>query len=205
MTRPGLKPQPEVSLRPSTLPCLCACLRAPAIATLTPGVRGQVGDRVPCTSWPCSVAFYVCFLLLLRQRNLLNALLTLLSLQFQEEERTLNWGSIRAAIPEHPCVCGCPTSYLGSGCAGEEELGHMHKVLIRGVWAPGVVQGGQGSRAGLFSRSSFAATARGGRPSAIYNRGMDLRGRDRRLGDQEASQEVWGISQGRLLQGSRQR
>lgn len=81
----------------------------------------------------------------------------------------------------------------------------MHKVLIRGVWTPGVVQGGQGSRAGLFSRSSFAATARGGRPSAICNRGMDLRGRDRRLGDQEASQEVWGISQGRLLQGSRQR
>lgn len=82
----------------------------------------------------------------------------------------------------------------------------MHQVLIRGVWAPGVVQGGQGSRAGLFSsRRSFSATACGGRPSAIYNRGMDRRGRDRRLGDQEASQEVWGISQGRLLQGSRQR
>lgn len=54
----------------------------------------------------------------------------------------------------------------------------MRKVLIWGVWAPGVVQGGQGSRAGLFSRSSFSATACGGSPSAIYNRGMGWRGRE---------------------------
>lgn len=56
----------------------------------------------------------------------------------------------------------------------------MHKVLIWGVWTPGVVQGGQGSRAGLFSRSrSFSATACGGSPSAIYNRGVSWRGREK--------------------------
>lgn len=45
--------------------------------------------------------------------------------QFQEEERPLNRGGPRAAIPEHPRVCGGPTSYLGSGRAGKEELDHM--------------------------------------------------------------------------------
>ncbi|XP_055279593.1 protein Atg16l2 isoform X3 [Moschus berezovskii] len=37
---------------------------------------------------------------------------------FQEEKRPLNRGSPRAAIPEHPRVCDCPTSHPSSGCAG---------------------------------------------------------------------------------------
>lgn len=49
-----------------------------------------------------------------------------------------------------------------------EELGHMHEVLIWGVWAQGVVQGVQGSRAGFLSRSrSFSATTCCGSPSAF--------------------------------------
>lgn len=87
---------------------------------------------------------------------LLNALLTPHP-QLQEEERPLSWGGPRAAIPEHPCVCGRPASYLDSGCGGEQELGHMHGVL-RGGYKP----------------QGWSAEAREARPGSLVGAGIFL-------------------------------
>lgn len=137
----GWNPSPKISLHPLTLPRFCAFLCALFISTLM-GVRGRVGHLL---------AMFCCLACLLSvvavasgepEAPLSEGLAECPPdphPQFQEEERPLNWGSPRAAIPEHPCVRGRPTSNLGSGYAGKEELGHMPAVLIWGVWVPGLV------------------------------------------------------------------
>ena len=99
VARPGLKPCSEVSLHPPTLPCLCACLGAPTVSTLTPGVRGWWGPSLLHL-----LAMFCCLPCLLPVVAASGELEAPTSeglaecppdplLQFQEEERPLNWGS----------------------------------------------------------------------------------------------------------------
>lgn len=178
VARPGLKPCSEVSLHPpTTLPCLCACLGAPTVSTLTPGSEAG-GDRACCTSWPCSAAFRVCFLLLLLQESsrlpcqkaLLNALLTS-SCSFKKRR-----GHSVGGAPEqrYQSIPVCVAARLPT---------RAQDVLVRRSWAkcmgynmgvqvPGVVQGGWGSKNGPLTGSrSFPPTACGGSPLAFYNEG----------------------------------